>query len=300
MSQALPSLSEFSNALADLVERTGSAVVRVEGRNRLPATGVVYSADGVVVTAHHVVERDDNLAVGLPNGESVAAQLVGRDPSTDLAVLRVTGGQLSAATWVDAGELRVGNLALALGRPGRSVQAVLGLVTALGGAFRTPAGGEMDRYLQADIVMYPGFSCGPFVAADGRLAGINSSALARGASLTIPAATVKRVVDTILQHGHMPRGYLGIGIQPVRLDPALHAQLDQQTGLMLMSVESGGPAAQAGLLQGDVLVSVDGQPLRQMDDLQGLLTSRLVGKTVAIRYVRAGAVHEATAVVGQK
>ncbi|MFN8470514.1 MAG: PDZ domain-containing protein, partial [Caldilineaceae bacterium] len=122
----------------------------------------------------------------------------------------------------------------------------------------------------------------------------------RGASLTIPSATVKRVVDTILQHGHMPRGYLGIGIQPVRLDPALHAQLDQQTGLMLMSVESGGPAAQAGLLQGDVLVSVDGQPLRQMDDLQGLLTSGLVGKTVAIRYVRAGAVHEAAAVVGQK
>ena len=94
MSQALPSLSELSNALADLVERTGSAVVRVEGRNRMPATGVVYSADGVIVTAHHVVERDDNLAIGLPNGESVPAQLVGRDPSTDLAVLRVTGGQL--------------------------------------------------------------------------------------------------------------------------------------------------------------------------------------------------------------
>ena len=300
MSDVLPSLSELSNALADLVERTGGAVVRVEGRNRMPATGVVYNADGVIVTAHHVVERDDNLAIGLANGESVPAQLVGRDPSTDLAVLRAASGQLSAAGWVDAGDLRVGNLALALGRPGRSVQAVLGLITALGGAFRTPAGGEMDRYLQADIVMYPGFSGGPLVAADGRVAGINSSALARGASLTIPAATVKRVVETILQHGHMPRGYLGIGIQPVRLDPALHAQLDQQTGLMLMSVESGGPAAEAGLLQGDVLVSVNGHPLRQMDDLQGLLTSGLVGKSVAIRYVRAGAVHETTAVVGQK
>src|SRR4051794_36084673 len=217
MSQALPSLSELSNALADLVESTGGAVVRVEGRSRMPATGVVYNADGAIVTAHHVVERDDNLAIGLPGGESVAAQLVGRDPGTDLAVLRVTGGQLAAASWIDAGELRVGNLALALGRPGRNVQAVLGLVTALGGAFRTPAGGEMDRYLQSDIVMYPGFSGGPLVAGDGRVAGINSSALARGVSLTIPAATVKRVVETILQHGHMPRGYLGIGIQPVRL-----------------------------------------------------------------------------------
>jgi len=300
MSQALPSLSELSNALADLVESTGGAVVRVEGRSRMPATGVVYNADGVIVTAHHVVERDDNLAIGLPGGESVAAQLVGRDPGTDLAVLRVTGGQLAAASWIDAGELRVGNLALALGRPGRNVQAVLGLVTALGGAFRTPAGGEMDRYLQSDIVMYPGFSGGPLVAGDGRVAGINSSALARGVSLTIPAATVKRVVETILQHGHMPRGYLGIGIQPVRLDPALHEQLDQQTGLMLMSVEANGPAAQAGLLQGDVLVSVDGHSMRQMDDLQGLLTSGLVGKSVGVRYVRAGAVHETTAVVGQK
>ena len=300
MSQALPSLSELSNAMADLVERAGGSLVRVEGRSRMPATGVVYSADGVIVTAHHVVERDDNLAVGLANGESVAAQLVGRDPSTDLAVLRVASGQLAAASWVDAGELRVGNLALALGRPGRNVQAVLGLVTALGGAFRTPAGGEMDRYLQSDIVMYPGFSGGPLVTGDGRLAGINSSALARGVSLTIPSATVKRVVDTVLQHGHMPRGYLGIGIQPVRLDPGLHGQLDQQTGLMLMSVEADGPAAQAGLLQGDVLVSLDGHPLRQMDDLQGLLTSGLVGKSVVVRYVRAGAVHETTAVVGQK
>jgi S1-C subfamily serine protease len=300
MAGAFPSLSDLSNALAELVEHTGGSVVRVEGRSRMPATGVVYGGDGVIVTAHHVVERDDNLTVGLPNGESAAAQLVGRDPSTDLAVLRVSGLSLTAAQWLDAGELRVGNLAVALGRPGRSVQAVLGLVTALGGAYRTSAGGEIDRYLQSDIVMYPGFSGGPLVAADGRLAGINSSALARGASLTIPAATVKRVVDTILQHGHMPRGYLGVGIQPVRLDPALHTELEQQTGLMLMSVEADGPAAKAGLLQGDVLVSLNGEPLRQMDDLQGLLTRGLVGKPVTVRYVRAGAVHEAQAVVGQK
>jgi S1-C subfamily serine protease len=300
MSEAINSLVNLSNALADLVETAGGSIVRVEGRNRMPATGVVYSNEGVVVTAHHVVERDDNLVVGLPNGESVAAQLVGRDPGTDLAVLRVTGAMLDAPQWVDAGELRPGNLALALGRPGRSVQAVLGLLTAAGGAYRTSAGGEVDRYLQSDIVMYPGFSGGPLVAADGRFAGINSSALARGASLSIPAATVKRVADTILQHGHMPRGYLGIGIQPVRLDAELQAELGQQTGLMLMSVETNGPAAQAGLLQGDVLVSVAGQPMRQMDDLQGLLTSGLVGKSLAVRFVRAGAVHEASAVVGQK
>ena len=293
-------LTSLSNALAGLAESAGAHVVRVEGRNRLPASGVVYSADGVIVTAHHVVERDDNLHVGLANGESAAATLVGRDPSTDLAVLRVDGAQWTAPQWIDAADLRVGNLALALGRPGRSVQAVLGLVTALGDGFRTSGGGAVDRYLQSDVVMYPGFSGGPLVAADGRLAGVNSSALARGASVTIPAATVKRVVETLLAHGQMPRGYLGVGIQPVRLDAALHEQLGQQSGLMLMSVEADGPAAKAGLLQGDVLVSVQEQAMRQLDDLQSLLAAVGVGKQVNIRYLRAGAMHQATAQVGQK
>lgn len=300
MSEALTSLSSLSNALADLVESAGAHVVRVEGRDRLPASGVVFSADGVIVTAHHVVERDDNLRVGLPNGESVTAQLAGRDPSTDLAVLRASGAQLAAPQWIDAADLRAGNLVVALGRPGRSVQTVLGWVTALGDSFRTSAGGEVDRYLQSDIVMYPGFSGGPLVAADGRLAGVNSSALARGASITIPAATVRRVVETILAHGHMPRGYLGVGIQPVRLDAALHEQLNQQSGLMLMSVEADGPAAKAGLKQGDVLVTADTQPMRQMDDLQSFLAGAGAGKQVSIRYVRAGAIHEVTAVIGQK
>lgn len=297
MSEVLTSLS---NALAGLAESAGAHVVRVEGRNRLPASGVVYGADGVIVTAHHVVERDDNLRVGLANGESAAALLVGRDPSTDLAVLRVDGVQWQGPQWLDAAELRVGSLALALGRPGRSVQAVLGLVTVLGDRYRTSGGGEVERYLQSDIVMYPGFSGGPLVAADGRLAGVNSSALACGASVTIPAGTVKRVVETLLAHGQMPRGYLGVGIQPVRLDAALHEQVGQQSGLMLMSVEADGPAAKAGLLQGDVLVSVDGQAMRQLDDLQGLLAAVHVGKQVGIRYLRAGAIHETTAVVGQK
>lgn len=297
MSNALTSLSD---ALAGLVEIAGAFVVRVEGRNRLPASGVVFNSEGVIVTAHHVVERDDNLRVGLAGGESVSAQLVGRDPSTDLAVLRLSGAQLAAPQWIDAADLRVGNLALALGRPGRGVQAVLGLVTALGDRFRTPAGGEMDRYLQCDIVMYPGFSGGPLVYADGRVAGVNSSALARGASITIPSATVRRVVETILAHGHMPRGYLGVGVQPVRLDPALHESLGQQSGLMLMSVEADGPAASAGLKQGDVLVAVENQPLRQMDDLQSFLAGAAVGRQVSLRYVRAGALQDVAVQVGQK
>jgi S1-C subfamily serine protease len=293
-------LNSLSSAMAGLVETAGASIVRVEGRSRLPATGVVYAADGLIVTAHHVVERDENLVVGLPDGESVAATLVGRDPGSDLAVLRVQASGLTPAHWVPAGDLRVGNLVLALGRPGQTVQAALGIVSALGGAFRTPGGSEIDHYLQTDVVMYPGFSGGALVAADGRFAGINSSALARGVSVTIPAGTIQRVAEAIVAHGRMPRGYLGVGVQPVRLDSGLATLLEQQTGLMLMSVEADGPAAQAGLLQGDVLVSVDGQPVRQMDDLQALLTGERVGKAVPIRLVRAGALQEFSVTVGQR
>jgi S1-C subfamily serine protease len=293
-------LKGFSEAMAGLVEGVSASIVRIEGRSRLPASGVIYAADGVIVTTHHVVERDDNLRVGLPGGEIAAATLVGRDPGADLAVLRVAQGDLHAAQWIDASALRVGNLALALARPGASVQATLGVVSALGKPWRTGAGGEIDRYLQTDVVMYPGFSGGPLVALDGRFAGVNSSALVHGASVTIPAATVRRVVETLLTHGRMPRGYLGVGLQPVHLDAGLQAMLGQQTGLMLMSVEADSPAAQGGLLQGDVVVTLDNVAVRQLDDLQALLTGERVGKMAVVRFVRAGAVHEQNVTIGQK
>ena len=294
-------LQAFSEEMAGLVERAGASIVRVEGRSRLAASGIIYAADGVIVTAHHVVERDDNLRIGLSGGEVVAATLVGRDPGVDLAVLRVARGDLHVAPWIEASDLRVGALTLALGRPGNRVQATLGMVSALGNAWRTGAGGEIDHYLQTDVVMYPGFSGGPLITMDGRIAALNSSALVRGVSVAIPAATVKRVVETILTHGRIPRGYLGVGLQPVRLDAALQAALGgQQTGLMLMSVEADSPAAQGGLLQGDVLVTLDGVAMQQIDDLQMALTGERVGQAVTVRCVRAGAIHEQRVIVAQK
>lgn len=293
-------LQTFSDALAALVERAGQSLVRVEGRSRLSASGVIYTADGVIVTAHHVVERNEHLRVGLPDGRSVEATLIGRDPGADLAVLRVSQEALNPATWVNADELRVGHLVLATARPGRSVQATLGVVSALGGPWRTGAGSEIDHYLQTDVVMYPGFSGGALLTMDGRIAGVNTSALVRGASVAIPAQTVARSVETILKHGRMPRGYLGVGLQAVPLDAALQASLGQQTGLMVMSVEAGGPAAQAGLLQGDVLVTLDGVAVQRLEELQALLTGERVGKTVPVRFVRAGALQEKNVTIGQK
>jgi S1-C subfamily serine protease len=295
MSEALISLS---NAMASLVEAAGASIVRVEARRRLPASGIVYSAEGLIVTANHVVEQDENITVGLGDGVSINATLVGRDPATDLAVLRAERGGLTPATWVDASDLKVGNLVLALGRPGKTVQATLGIVSALGGAWRTGAGGELDRYLQTDVVMYPGFSGGPLLDASGRFAGLNSSALARGTSVAVPAATISRVVEALVTHGKMPRGYLGIGIQPVRLSESLYQSVGQETGLMLMSVEEGGPAAQAGLVQGDVIVGFDDQPVPGLDDLQALLAANRTGKSVPVRIVRSGQVQTVVVVVG--
>lgn len=292
-------LTGFSTALAGLVENAGPSIVRVEARRRLPASGIVYSADGLIVTAQHTVEQDEGITVGLADGSTVAATLVGRDPATDLALLRIEQAGLTPATWVDASELKVGNLVLALGRPGRTVQATLGIVSALGGAWRTGAGGEIDHYLQTDVVMYPGFSGGPLVEASGRVAGVNSSALARGVSVSIPAATVKRVVDALAAHGKMPRGYLGVGVQPVRLAGAIHQAVGQETGLILMSVEPGGPAEQAGLVQGDVLVTFGGQPVRDLDELQALLAAHRSGQQAAVQLVRSGQVQSLTVTVGQ-
>jgi S1-C subfamily serine protease len=293
-------LANLSDALAATVEASGPSVVKVDARDRLAASGIVWSADGVVVTAHHVVERDDDIGVGLPDGRTVAAALVGRDPSTDLAVLRAEATGLTPPAWSDASGARVGHLVLAVGRPGHKAMATLGIISALGESWRTPAGGQVDRYVQTDVVMYPGFSGGPLVDAKGQALGLNTSALLRGVSMAMPAATLRRVVETLLVHGRVRRGYLGVGAQPVRLPAALAQQLGQETGLLLVSVEPGGPAEQGGLLLGDTIVALAGQPVAAMDDLLDGLSGERVGVAVPVRVVRGGQVQELTVVIGER
>jgi S1-C subfamily serine protease len=297
-------LLDLSDDLATIVATGGEAVVRVDARGRLPASGVWWSADGLVVTTHHVVERDESIVVGLADGQTLDATLVGRDPSTDLALLRVQtqGGEPSLVppAWASADGLKVGHLVLALGRPGRTVQATLGVVSALGGSWRTRGGGHIDRYLQTDVVMYPGFSGGALVNAAGNVVGINTSALVRGTSLALPAETVRRVVEDLVAHGQVRRGYLGVGTQPARLPATVAEQLGQKTGLLLVSVEPGSPAEQGGLFMGDTLVSLDGQPVRHHDDLLALLAGDRVGQTVPVRIVRSGQVQELQVTIGER
>lgn len=290
-------LTNLSNALAETVAAVGPGVVRVDARDRLSASGIMWD-NGVVVTSHHGVERDENLFVGLASGEKVSVTLAGRDPSTDLAVLRIQTNGIELPSWVEADNLRVGHLVLALGRPGGNVRATMGIISALGDSWRTQQGGALDRYLQTDLVMYPGFSGGPLIDSEGRILGVNTSALLRGVSLAVPTATVNRVVQELLDHGRVRRAYLGVGAQPTRLPDGLASELQQETGLLLVSVESGSPAEQGNLFLGDTIVSVNGQPVRHLDDLQANLGADQVGSTVPVRIVRGGQVLEVPVVLG--
>ncbi|MCC6905340.1 MAG: trypsin-like peptidase domain-containing protein [Anaerolineae bacterium] len=292
-------LAALSKATADAVEKAGASIVRVEGRRRLPASGIVWAADGVIVTAHHVVTRDDGLRVGLPGGSTVAAAFVGRDPSTDLAVLKADITGLTTASWVEPGAARVGELVLAAGRPGAHVQATLGVISALNGGWRTPAGGHVDQFVQADIVMYPGFSGGPLINAEGVFVGLMTSGLVRGMSLAIPVMTVGRVAEALLRDGYIRRGYLGVSAQPARLPEPLQRELKQETGLLIVGVEAGSPAETAGLMLGDTIVTFNNQPMRSMDDLLAALADpAIVDAESSIRMVRGGLVQTQSVHIG--
>ena len=282
-------LIAFSDAMADAVARAGAATVLVDARRRHPASGIGY-APGLVLTADHVVERDDEVRVVLPDGSESGASVAGRDPGNDLALLRLDGAGLVTAERA-VQEARVGQIALALGRPNlEGIQASLGVVSAIGGPVRTGRGGLLERYLRTDTIPYPGFSGGPLVDAAGRLLGINTSGLWQGGSLTIPASLAWSVAETLAQHGRVRRGFLGVRSQPVPIPAAQRQALgrDQATGLLLVGVEEDGPAARGGLLVGDILVGLAGQPVTDPDELLAQLVGSIIGQASPVQVLRGG------------
>ncbi len=265
----MEALLSLSNDLAGAVERAAPSIVAVHARRRLPSTGIHWRA-GIVVTADHTVRMEDGITVEAADGRSRPAALVGRDPGSDLAVLRVADLDTAPAALGDDGALRVGHMVLALGYGPR---ASWGVISALGPRWRTWRGAEIDRLVRLDLVLYPGFSGGPLVDAAGRVVGLNTSGLARESRLALPVTTVARVTDELLRKGHVARAYLGIGMQPVRLPEPLRAALGLpgDGGLIVVMVEPDGPAARAGLLLGDVLVALDGVPTGDLEDVQAQL-----------------------------
>ncbi len=288
MSQQFKALTE---EMASVVQSAGQSVVQVNGRRRLPASGIVWSADGVIVTANHVV-RSENIRVGLPGGEQVEATLIGRDPGTDIAALRVGRAALDASEWAQEEELRVGALVFALGRPGSSIQASLGILSALGGEWRIHGGGIISHYVRADLVMYPGFSGGPVIDAGGRVVGMATSALSRDGGIALTRTTVEPTVEALMKHGTVRRGYLGVGVQTVQLPPNMRKELEQDTGVLLNSVAPASPAEKGGLVVGDILVKLDGDAILSPDDLAVVLRSDLTGKATDLQLIRGGALQE--------
>jgi serine protease DegQ len=281
-------LSALSDGMADAVEQIGTKVVRVNGRRRRPASGVVY-APNMILTASHVLEREEDLTVATHEGRTLPAQFVGRDHSTDLAMLRVEGLDAETATPAQ-GNARIGQLALAVGSPsrGEGPRASLGVVSSVGGPLRTGRGTRLERYVQTDATHYPGFSGGPLVDARGNVLGIMTAGWARGAALAIPAEVAWRTAKTLESRGTIERGYLGILSQPVRLPDGQRTGLTQRGGLLVVGVEDDSPAGRGGVLLGDILATLDGQPVEDTDDLLVLLTGERIGETVPVKVIRGG------------
>lgn len=297
-------LKQFSEAIVETVNSAARGVVRVEGRDRLPSSGIVWD-DNLIVTASHAIERDE-VRIGM-EGEAVPARLLGRDSGADIAVLRVTVSGWTPQPLTTGDVPPVGVIVLAIGRPGPKVLASFGILSAVeegGKALRTVQRGSqagfVDRYLQTDVVMFPGLSGGPLVDANGHVIGMATSGLMNGISVALPTSTLRSTIGTLLTHGRVRRGFLGIGAQAVELSNTLRERVGQDLGLLLMSVDPAGPGGRSGLMLGDTLVTLNGRPLRNLEELLTTLSGDLVGNKVPARIVRGGQLREMDVLVGER
>jgi serine protease DegQ len=293
----MATLSDLSREIAELVGRLASSIVRVDARQGRPATGIIW-ADNLVLTADHVLEHEDTIQV-TGSQMAVKAAVAGRDPGTDLALLRTEGLKGAPAPRGRSKDIRPGHLVIALGQPG-DLQVTFGIVSGLSGSFRSWRGGQVEHLIQTTAELLPGFSGGPLVDANGRVIGINSWNFGRGISRAVPVETAERVAESLKTHGRIRRAYLGLGAQPVRLSQALASLTGQDSGLLIVTVEAGGPAQKAGLLQGDTIVTIDADPVRQLDELFGKLGALEVGSAHQLGVVRAGERKDIALTVGER
>jgi S1-C subfamily serine protease len=294
-------LKSFSASIVQAVAKGGQSTVMVNARRRFPARGIAYEAD-LIMTADHVVEQDEGITITLADGGSLEASVAGRDPGKDLAVLRSSAAQLTPAEHLTQ-DVQVGQVVVALGRPSQEgIEASLGIISAVGGPVRTGRGGLLENYLRTDAIPFPGFSGGPLIDLEGRVVGMNTSGLAHGAAISIPANLVWADAENLVKFGYIKRGYLGVRSQLVQLSPDLQNALtrQQETGLLLVWVENGSPAEAGGLIVGDVLVGVDGHPVADHDELMVGLGGETVGKAISIEVLRGGKPFTVQVKVGER
>jgi S1-C subfamily serine protease len=295
-------LIELSNALAQSTERAAANVVAVHAEARGSASGVVWRT-GIIVTAEHALRRDEEIHATLPDARVVPATLAGRDPSTDLAVLKCAEATVAVAAFGDAAALKPGNLTLVVGRTRASGPvAALGVVSLVAAERRTWTGAALTPYIRLDVGLQPTAVGGAVVDAKGRTVGMATPRFARFGAIAIPAAAIDRVVDTLLKKGHIPQGYLGVGLQPVRLPDALRQSLQrsEKTAAIVLEVEPQSPAHKAGIVIGDILIALAGHPVARLEDVHGQLHGDAIGQQLALKFVRGGAVQEVNIVVGER
>lgn len=292
-------LRALSNQMADAVERVTPSLVIVNSRQRQPASGLIYGPD-LVLTADHVLEREEDLTIQTHDNRTLPAQFVGRDLGTDLALLRVANLGLAPAQ-VTTEPVRVGQLVLAVGRtPGDGPMASTGVVSTVGGPLRTGRGTILERYIRTDATPYPGFSGGPLIDAQGDVVGILTTGLVNGVALAIPMDIAKGIADTLAKQGYIKRGYLGISSQLVELPVSQRAGRNQEHGLLIVKVDESSPAQQGGVLVGDIVVALDGHSINDSEELQLLLVGDRVGRAVPVEVMRGNTLQTLSVTIGQR
>ena len=302
MASQASSLTSFSDAIAELVAQVSPSVGAIQGRRSFYSAGVVWK-QGVIVTAAHTIRRDEDIGVTLHDGAQTKAKLVGKDPGSDLAVLSYDHATAIPAQNVGSDKIRIGDVAVIVGRsPNSGPNASFGIVSAVSGPWRTWRGGQLDQYLRLDATLFSGSSGGAVVDQNGRIIGIATNALSRVAGLAVPASTVQRVVDFVLQKGSVPTAYLGVGLHPVPIPEALQQKLSvkNREGLMILAVDNGGPAETAGILIGDIVVNVEGVTTDDLEAVQANLGPDRIGKNLRVQLIRGGELKSVTVVPGER
>jgi S1-C subfamily serine protease len=295
-------LIELSNALAQATDHAAANIVAVHTERRGSSSGIVWRT-GVIVTSEHSLRRDEEIQVTLPNGRVAPATLVGRDPSTDLAVLKCADATNAVPEFGDVAALKPGSLTLVVGRTRASGPvAALGVVSLVAADRRTWTGASLIPYVRLDVGLQPTAVGGAVIDASGKVVGLATPRFARFGAIAVPASSINKIADTLLQKGHIPRGYLGVGLQPVRLPDGLREKLkwNEKTAAIVMDVHPGGPADRAGIVIGDILISLTGQAVTRLEDIQAHLGGDAIGKTLALKFVRGGAIQEGSVVVAER
>lgn len=295
-------LIELSNALAQATDHAAASVVAVHTERRGSSSGVVWRS-GVIVTSEHALRRDEEIQVTLANGRVASATLAGRDPSTDIAVLKCAEANSAVPEFGDVTKLKPGSLCLVVGRTRASGPvATLGVVSLVASDRRTWTGASLVPYIRLDVGLQPTAVGGAVIDANGTTVGLATPRFARFGAIAVPPSAIDKIADTLLQKGHIPRGYLGVGLQPVRLPDTLREKLqwNEKTAAMVMDVHPGGSADKAGIVIGDILISLAGDAVTRLEDIQSHLGADAIGKTLPFKFIRGGAIREGNIVAEER